>query len=298
MGLRIRGDSVQIDPANLSAGSVTVPMGLFEIGCETVDGAPLESAPGFGIPLGTDLPPIAVALPQAGMQVQSPITIAGSADVFEATVGIRVLDANGDMIAETFTTASCGTGCRGDFGAEVEVPIDALQPGTIQVFESSAQDGSMINTVEIPVTLVPGLASSTNAVEGIWFDHNGSALPNGSSGSSGTTIAVFRGPEHCQWESASFMDLAWPVGSIATSADDTLRQYARDPEGLFDDGALHVGFLSDTTLPPDATDTGYQRQPWALWISPSQADDAVFVVNTETGSVERWGRSTRRIGCD
>ena len=89
------------------------------------------------------------------MRVTSPVTIAGNADVFEATVNIRVLDGNGEVIAESFAMATCGTGCRGDFSTQVDVPIDAEQPGTIQVFEYSAKDGSMINTVEIPVTLVP-----------------------------------------------------------------------------------------------------------------------------------------------
>ena len=89
------------------------------------------------------------------MVVNSPVTITGSADVFEATVNIRVLDANGEVIAESFAMATCGTGCRGDFSTQINVPIDAEQPGTVQVFEYSAKDGSMINVVEIPVVLAP-----------------------------------------------------------------------------------------------------------------------------------------------
>jgi hypothetical protein len=92
------------------------------------------------------------------MRVTSPVAIVGSADVFEATVNIRVLDANGEVVAESFATATCGTGCRGDFRTQIDVPIDAEQPGTIQVFEYSAKDGSMINVVEIPVTLVPSVS--------------------------------------------------------------------------------------------------------------------------------------------
>ena len=126
--------------------------------CLTAAGLPLEGRPGFAIPAGTELPPIAVALPQSGMRVSSPITITGSADVFEATVNIRVLDANGEVIAESFAMATCGTGCRGDFSTQIDVPIDAKQPGTIQVFEYSAKDGSMINVVEIPVILVPSVS--------------------------------------------------------------------------------------------------------------------------------------------
>ena len=298
--VRVTDGTVQVDVSRVTTVGVRDPSGAAmdprDLGCLTANGVPLEGAPGFAIANGTDLPPIAVALPQTGAFVQSPVLITGSANVFEATVSIRVLDANGDVIAEAFTTAACGTGCRGDFSTQVEVPIGAEQPGTILVFESSAQDGSMINAVEIPVTLEPGLAAADPSVEGIWYDGDGASLPNGSAGSEGTAIAVLAGPEHCQWESATFMHLAWPVGTIATSFDDE-RQYVRDPEGLFDDGALRVGFMRDITLPADAVETGFHRGPWQLWVSPTQADDAVFVVDEDTGIAERWGRSSEPILC-
>jgi immunoglobulin-like protein involved in spore germination len=301
LAVRTVDGNIQVEPLQVSAavipdslGGISAPQ---DLGCLTTNGVPLEGKPGFAIPNGTELPPISVAIPQAGAFVQSPITIAGSANVFEATVSIRVLDANGDVIAESFATATCGTGCRGDFSTQVDIPIDAEQPATIQVFESSAKDGSMINTVEIPVTLVPGTAAATESVEGTWVDGNGVPLPDGSPDAAGTVLFVFRGAEHCQWQSVTFMHIGWPVGTVSNYPDQW-RQYVRDPEGLFDDGALHVGYLSDTSLPSDAADTGYQRGPWRLWVSPSQADDAIFVVNTDTGAVERWGRSTPPILCD
>jgi hypothetical protein len=154
----IDGD-VQVDPLQGAMAGTAVEGTISDgqaPGCWTTNGVPLEGRPGFAIPKGTELPPIAVALPQSGMWVRGPITITGNADVFEATVSVRVLDANGAVIAESFAMATCGTGCRGDFSTQLNVPIDAEQPGTIQVFESSAKDGSMINTVEIPVILVPG----------------------------------------------------------------------------------------------------------------------------------------------
>jgi immunoglobulin-like protein involved in spore germination len=156
VALRVVDGIVEVAPDELLPGDGGIS-GLSSgvPGCETAGGIPLEGRPGFAIPAGTRLPPIAVALPQAGMRLQSPARIVGSANVFEATVSIRILDAAGNLVADTFTTAACGTGCRGDFAAEVELSIDVEQPGTVQVFESSAEDGSMINTVEIPVTLVP-----------------------------------------------------------------------------------------------------------------------------------------------
>lgn len=110
-----------------------------------------EPSPGIGTK-----PPIVVRTPVEGDEIVSPVTIAGTADVFEATVSIRVLDESGDELASTFTTATCGTGCRGTYSAEVSFFVERRQDGTIEVFESSAEDGSQINLVSIPVVLVPG----------------------------------------------------------------------------------------------------------------------------------------------
>ncbi len=98
---------------------------------------------------------IVVESPESGATVSSPITISGTADVFEATVSIRILDAAGNEIAGTFTTATCGSGCRGDYRESVSFEIDSQQAGTIEVFEESAEDGSAINVVTLEVTLVP-----------------------------------------------------------------------------------------------------------------------------------------------
>ena len=98
---------------------------------------------------------IEVLSPVPGAAVSSPVVVSGTADVFEATVSIRILDGTNDLIADTFTTATCGSGCRGDFEAEVPFSVGVEQPGVIQVFEVSAEDGSKVHMVRIPVTLVP-----------------------------------------------------------------------------------------------------------------------------------------------
>lgn len=100
------------------------------------------------------LPPILVESPTVGQRVTSPITVSGSADVFEATVSISVLDARGVEIVRTFTTATCGTGCRGDYSEAIRYRVEATQPGTVRVYESSAETGEPIHVVDIPVTLV------------------------------------------------------------------------------------------------------------------------------------------------
>lgn len=115
-----------------------------------------------GVPQGpsppsstTETAVIVVNDPQPGDRVSSPVAISGDADVFEATVSIRILDASGAVIAEDFTTATCGTGCRGTYSTKVAFDVSSEQAGTIEVFESSAEDGSQLFLVSIPVTLLP-----------------------------------------------------------------------------------------------------------------------------------------------
>jgi hypothetical protein len=81
--------------------------------------------------------------------------VSGTADVFEGTVSIRILDENGAILSEDFTTATCGSGCLGTYKTRVRFQIDHKQRGSIQVFESSAENGEPLHMVEIPVTLLP-----------------------------------------------------------------------------------------------------------------------------------------------
>jgi hypothetical protein len=129
-----------------------------------VDGEPVDVFGSHGIVLDRPqtrrgyqdhLPAILVESPSIGERVDNPVTVSGTANVFEATVSLRILNARGKEIARTFTTATCGTGCRGDYSASVSYRVDREQAGVIEVFESSAEDGRPINVVRIPVTLTP-----------------------------------------------------------------------------------------------------------------------------------------------
>jgi Immunoglobulin-like domain of bacterial spore germination len=73
--------------------------------------------------------------------------------VFEATVSLRLLDASGREIATRFTTATCGSGCRGSWSVSVPYRVGRTQRGTVQVYEVSAQDGSRQHVVNVPVML-------------------------------------------------------------------------------------------------------------------------------------------------
>jgi len=88
-----------------------------------------------------------------GASVGSPVEVSGTADVFEATVSLRILDADGNEIASGCTTATCGPGCRGTYRTTLAFHVDHDQSGTAEVFEASAENGQPINVVDIPVTL-------------------------------------------------------------------------------------------------------------------------------------------------
>jgi hypothetical protein len=103
------------------------------------------------------LPAILVTSPVLGQTVGNPVVIRGSANVFEANVSVEVLDAAGQEIASTFTTATCGTGCRGTFVVSLEYQVDEEQDGTLVVHDDDAAGtGTYPHEVRIPVRLTPG----------------------------------------------------------------------------------------------------------------------------------------------
>jgi hypothetical protein len=100
------------------------------------------------------LPPIVVERPSGLEPVTSPLRVAGSANVFEANVTIRLLDANGEEILSTFTTATCGTGCRGTFATRVGFDASKYDEITLVVHDDDADgDGKPGYEVRIPLTV-------------------------------------------------------------------------------------------------------------------------------------------------
>jgi spore germination protein GerM len=130
-----------------------------------LDGAPVNVFSSEGIvldhPVGRSdysdlLPAITVAKPASDSSVTSPVTVAGTANVFEANVSVEVLNANGDVVGKTFTTASCGTGCRGTYSVQVSFKAAKAQSGTIVVHDDDAAGtGTPPHEVRVPVMLSP-----------------------------------------------------------------------------------------------------------------------------------------------
>ncbi len=126
-----------------------------------LDGEATDTIGGEGVvvdpPIGRraiedQTPQILVESPLPGDEVSSPIRLRGTANVFEATVSLEVRDAADEVLLETFTTATSGTGTRGTFDTELALP-DAEGQVTIVAFESSAEDGRPLHVFRVPVTL-------------------------------------------------------------------------------------------------------------------------------------------------
>jgi hypothetical protein len=102
------------------------------------------------------LPAILIESPTYGdVATGNPLVARGTANVFEATVSLALTDGEGLIIWEGLTTATCGTGCRGDWEVSIPYEVDAPQMGSLMVWEASARDGSQTNVREHPVWLVP-----------------------------------------------------------------------------------------------------------------------------------------------
>jgi germination protein M len=99
-------------------------------------------------------PSVLVESPLPFEEVTSPLRAEGTANTFEATFNYELTDTDGRIVDENFVTATSGTGTRGTFEFTTEpytVPFDGI--GSLIVFERSAEDGSKIHLVEIPLRM-------------------------------------------------------------------------------------------------------------------------------------------------
>ncbi len=120
---------------------------------------PVESIPGDiaqqleeGEPVVSESGNILVTRPQPGAKISSPVLIRGEARVFENTFNMRLVDTDGNVIAEKFATADApDVGEFGSFGELLVFDEVDTDEGFVEVYSESAEDGSEINLVRIPV---------------------------------------------------------------------------------------------------------------------------------------------------
>ncbi|MEP4653025.1 MAG: hypothetical protein ABJ314_22830 [Ilumatobacter sp.] len=107
----------------------------------------------------------------------------------------------------------------------------------------------------------------------LWQDAAGNRVPS-------SVITSSRGPEHCGWESATFLGVDG-------------QGYISDPQDVLDGRGFVAPFDADAELPSDAINTGYQQQGRRLWLSNDRL--IAFVVTAD--GVEAWPSSTEEFGC-
>jgi immunoglobulin-like protein involved in spore germination/sporulation and spore germination protein len=105
-----------------------------------------------------DLPlaPIALAEPAAGALVRGGrVVVRGEASVYEATVGLRLRDDHGQVMAQGHATAARGAPGRGPFSGSLSFTAPATSHAwTLEAFEVSPEDGAITYAVQVPLWVV------------------------------------------------------------------------------------------------------------------------------------------------
>ena len=106
-------------------------------------------------------------------------------------------------------------------------------------------------------------------------------------------LGTIAGPGHCGWESATFLTIGWPLGTLSASSAQA-RQYIRDPRGVTP-GSLRGRLDLNAKLPGDARATGYTYNSVQIYLSAADQDEAIYIVGS--GATERWPRSEPMTLC-
>jgi len=139
---------------------------------------------------------------------------------------------------------------------------------------------------QMPFASVGSVFDVTPAYPGYTWTRDGRPVSN-------LELATIAGPDHCRWETATFLFLGWPPGTVAPSGAQA-RQYIRDPKGVIV-GPYHALFERNVRLPNDARPTEYHLGAIQLYFSPSDQDRWIYVVGPS--DAERWPRSDPMTLC-
>jgi hypothetical protein len=95
-------------------------------------------------------PAILVESPLPDETVTSPLRVRGTANTFEATFDLELLNSSGVKIAWRFVTASSGSGTRGTYDTTISFPHTG-GPITLVAYEPSAENGKPLHVVRVPL---------------------------------------------------------------------------------------------------------------------------------------------------
>ena len=182
LGVELRGDALYVDLSSefeSGGGSMSMQMRVAQVvytgtqfpGIDSVrimlEGQEVDAIGGEGVMVERPLtrrdfegfaPNIVLEEPKPGQEFSPGDIVSGFANVFEANVSIVLTLGDGkgpEGKIETFTTATCGTGCWGDFDHVMDFDLEEPTEGRLTVLTYSAEDGSEQDAISIPVMLVP-----------------------------------------------------------------------------------------------------------------------------------------------
>lgn len=126
-----------------------------------MNGTPIEALGGEGIiskpQTRTDWedfsPAVLIESPVLGDSIESPVSLSGTANVFEARFQISVRNAQGSPVVDRAVQATSGTGTRGTFDTEVAFDLPAGTKVTLVAWYASAKDGSPVVVMSVPVVV-------------------------------------------------------------------------------------------------------------------------------------------------
>lgn len=107
----------------------------------------------------------------------------------------------------------------------------------------------------------------------IWVDADGERVPT-------SVLAVVNGPEHCDWESVTFLNVEGA-------------SFVADSRGVLGEGHVAAPFDDDAELPADAVETGYHRESRRLWL----ASDGRFAFVVDGDDVQAWPALAQPTAC-
>jgi hypothetical protein len=118
----------------------------------------------------TEIPPIDsvneaiwIETPLSGEHVKNVILLQGISDpTFEQNLGIRLVGENGDELYRGNTNIQSEAGTRGKFSLKMDITSIPTQNAILQVFSSSAKDGSLIHLSSVGIQINSGNSTGTS----------------------------------------------------------------------------------------------------------------------------------------
>jgi hypothetical protein len=111
---------------------------------------PTPAPAGYTSPRGT----ITIDQPRAFASVTSPVTVSGTASLFEGAFTWRLADLSGKELATGTGQASPGAPAKGTFSFSVTFSATTTTYAYISVISHSAKDGSVDDEARVPIVLV------------------------------------------------------------------------------------------------------------------------------------------------